>query len=80
MKTRYCKSCGKSFDGDGRQLYCSAACRAKGKYELEKNRYKTLHRKKKTIPAHAEIERIVLLAAGKGLSYGKFVAKYGDGR
>lgn len=70
-----CAWCGETFIYSRKKKYCSEKCRnisyGRGTYE------DIIKTKRKIISTTTEVEKIAKLARESGLSYGKYVAKYG---
>ena len=66
MQTYECSWCGLSFETEHKRKYCCEDCRMRANYRKS--------RKKKNAVELAGIEN---LARKEGLTYGKYVAKYG---
>ena len=68
-RTFECAFCGNSFEADARRKYCSAECRIKSEASAKK-------RSKRKKPK-LSLNQVAKFCREEGLSYGRYVAKYG---
>lgn len=67
-----CQICGNPFDGKPNQIYCSVECVKTAR----KMRYDAIAFSKKS-RRNEDVVEIAVKARQEGMSYGKYVAKYG---
>lgn len=81
-----CVVCGKAFEAEDqgfRRLTCSEECREKNRANNDKIRHRRIAEEKKAAEERKRrhkkltIAEINKMARAKGLSYGKYVEKYG---
>lgn len=66
-RTFYCELCGKAFESDRRRRFCTDECRRKAERGKKKSRKKP----------KLSLEQVAKLSREEGLSYGRYVGKYG---
>lgn len=88
LTTKCCLECGRWFEGMGKQKICSDECRKIRAREKERERREKAKRQREDRPYYEipqkpkkkngtdPIARVAIAARKRGLSYGKFVAKY----
>lgn len=81
FKMRTCNICGKMFEANGTRVYCSQTCSKKGKANsnrVYKKENFTIGKARKTYTKpKLSIAQVCKLAKAEGISYGKYVGKYG---
>ncbi len=66
VRTFYCELCGKAFESDKRRKFCTPECRRKAERGGKKSKKPKL-----------SLEQVAKLSREEGLSYGRYVGKYG---
>lgn len=82
MKQKICPFCGAEFSGNYQKTFCSKTCRQKSWLAQQRESYKDDFKRKdkqKPVPKKkpTSILEIQAKASALGLSYGKYIAKYG---